>query len=95
MRLTMGRWVLTSSTWSMISAASALRARGDWLAVMAMVAGGLGYSVLAGDFAAPWLADGRLVDLLPGRWLDQDVALAWYPRREMPAYFRALIDAVD
>ena len=64
-------------------------------ALAAMVAGGLGYSVLAGDFAAPWLADGRLVDLLPGRWLDQDVALAWYPRREMPAYFRALIDAVD
>ena len=63
-------------------------------ALAAMVAGGLGYTVLAEDFAAPWLADGRLVDLLPGRRLDQEVALAWYPRHEMPAYFRALIDAV-
>lgn len=63
-------------------------------ALAELVAGGLGYSVLAEDFAAPWLADGRLVDLCPGRHLDQEIALAWYPRHEMPAYFRALLDAV-
>jgi DNA-binding transcriptional LysR family regulator len=59
-----------------------------------MVAAGLGYTVLDEDFAAPWLADGRLLDLCPGKRLDQDVALAWYPRHEMPAYFGALIAAV-
>jgi DNA-binding transcriptional LysR family regulator len=64
-------------------------------ALAAMVAEGLGYTVLAEDFAAPWLADGRLVDLCPGRRLDQEIALAWYPRHEMPAYFRAIIDAVS
>lgn len=64
-------------------------------ALAELVAAGLGYTVLDADFAAPWLADGRLVNLSPGRWLDQEVALAWYPRHEMPAYFRALIDAVS
>jgi DNA-binding transcriptional LysR family regulator len=63
-------------------------------ALAAMVAGGLGYSVLAEDFAAPLLSEGRLIDLYPGRRLDQDIALAWYPRHEMPAYFGALIEAV-
>jgi hypothetical protein len=38
MRLTIGTWVATSSTWSTISATSALRASGDWLAVMATTA---------------------------------------------------------
>jgi len=59
-----------------------------------LVAAGLGYTVLAEDFAAPRLADGSLVDLAPGRSLDREMALAWYPRHEMPAYFRALIDAI-
>lgn len=63
-------------------------------ALAELVAAGFGYSVLSEDFAAPWLEDGRLVDLCPGRHLDQEIALAWYPRHEMPAYFRALIDAV-
>lgn len=64
-------------------------------ALAELVAAGLGYTVLDADFAGPWLAAGRLVNLAPSRCLDQPVALAWYPRREMPAYFRALIDSVD
>lgn len=60
-----------------------------------LVAAGLGYSVLAEDFAAPRLRDGSLVDLAPGLWQDFEMALAWYPRHEMPAYFKALIDAVQ
>jgi DNA-binding transcriptional LysR family regulator len=63
-------------------------------ALAELVAAGFGYSVLAEDFAAPLVADGRLVDLCPGRHLDQEIALAWYSRHEMPAYFRALIDAI-
>lgn len=64
-------------------------------ALASLVAAGLGYSVLSADVAAPLLAEGRLIDLCPGRHLDREVALAWYPRHEMPAYFQALIDAVD
>ncbi len=63
-------------------------------ALAELVAGGFGYSVLAEDFAKPLLEDGRLVDLCPKKHLDQEIALAWYPRHEMPSYFRALIDAV-
>jgi LysR family transcriptional regulator (chromosome initiation inhibitor) len=59
-----------------------------------LVAAGLGYSVLAEDFAAPRIAAGSLVDLAPGRSHDLEMALAWYPRHEMPGYFQALIDAV-
>ncbi len=64
-------------------------------ALASLVAAGLGYSVLSADVAAPWLAEGRLIDLCPGRHLDREVALAWYPRHEMPAYFQALIEAVE
>ena len=64
-------------------------------ALAEMVAAGLGFTVLDAEFAAPWLAAGRLVNLSPKRWLDQEVALAWYPRHEMPSYFRALIDSVS
>jgi DNA-binding transcriptional LysR family regulator len=59
-----------------------------------LVAAGFGYSVLAEDFAKPLLENGRLVDLCPKKHLDQEIALAWYPRHEMPSYYRALIDAV-
>ncbi len=59
-----------------------------------LVTAGLGYTVLPEDFAQPRLAAGSLVDLCPGRWLDQEIALAWYPRHEMPTYFRRLIDAI-
>lgn len=59
-----------------------------------LVAAGHGYTVLAEDFARPWLASGALVDLCPGYRLDQEMALAWYPRHEMPAYFSDLIAAI-
>ena len=64
-------------------------------AIAAMIADGLGYSVLPEDFAEPLLASGSLVDLNPKKWLDEEVALAWYPRHEMPAYFSALIAAIE
>lgn len=59
-----------------------------------LVGQGLGYSVLDEDFAAPLLERGRIVDLHPGHHLEEEIALAWYPRHEMPGYFRALVDAV-
>jgi LysR family transcriptional regulator (chromosome initiation inhibitor) len=63
-------------------------------ALAELVAAGLGYTVLPEEFAAPLLAAGRLANLCPGRHLDQELALAWYPRHAMPAYFRTLIDAI-
>jgi LysR family transcriptional regulator (chromosome initiation inhibitor) len=63
-------------------------------ALAELVAAGRGFSVLEEEFAAPLLADGLLTDLCPGRVLQQELALAWYPRHEMPGYFQAIIDAV-
>lgn len=63
-------------------------------ALTALVVAGLGYSVLPEDFAAPHLANGSLVDLSSGRWLDQEMALAWYPRHQMPWYFQQLVDVI-
>ncbi|NNF07209.1 MAG: LysR family transcriptional regulator [Candidatus Eisenbacteria bacterium] len=60
-----------------------------------LVAAGLGYSVLPEDFAEARLVEQSLVNLCPGRWLDQEMALAWYPRHEMPTYFRKLIDSIQ
>ncbi|MBZ0267077.1 LysR family transcriptional regulator [bacterium] len=59
-----------------------------------LVSRGFGYTVLDEDFARPLLADGTLVDLCPGKCREVDIALAWYPRHEMSAYFQALLDAV-
>jgi DNA-binding transcriptional LysR family regulator len=63
-------------------------------ALASLVAEGLGYSVLAADFARPLIAQGRLARVHRGKELVLEYALAWYPRHEMPAYFARLIDAV-
>ena len=60
-------------------------------ALVSMVADGLGYTVLFTEFAGSYLEEGRLVDLNPGKKVEYEGALAWYPRREMPSYFRHLI----
>jgi DNA-binding transcriptional LysR family regulator len=63
-------------------------------ALAALVAGGLGYSVLSTDFARPLIEQGLLARIHRGKELVMEYALAWYPRHEMPAYFRGLIDAI-
>lgn len=63
-------------------------------AIATMIADSIGYSVLPDEFAQNLLAEKHLVDLCPHRTLEDEVALAWYPRHEMPAYFKALITAI-
>ncbi len=64
-------------------------------ALATIVASGWGYSVLLEDFAAPFLKTGKLINIHPGYALKTEFALAWYPRPEMPAYFAALIKAIQ
>lgn len=54
-----------------------------------------GYGVLTTDVADPLLKAGTLIDLNPGHSFQNELALAWYPRPEMPTYFRALIAAIS
>ncbi len=60
-------------------------------ALASMIAAGCGYSVLSENFAQPLIKQGRLVELNPGRRIQLEFALAWYPRPEMPEYFSRLI----
>lgn len=64
-------------------------------ALASLVESGMGYSVLAAEFAAQQIASERLVRLGGSKHYDFGVGLAWYPRRHMPPFFRATVDAVN
>jgi LysR family transcriptional regulator (chromosome initiation inhibitor) len=60
-------------------------------ALISMIASGLGYSVLADEFAQQYVKRGDLIKLGGEQFLDFKIALAWYPRPEKPEYFQAII----
>ena len=63
-------------------------------AMTSMIQAGLGFSSLTEEFAEPFIKDGSLIYLDKEKHLDYSVALAWYPRSEMPNYFKDLIHAM-
>jgi len=63
-------------------------------ALATMISKGLGYSVLAEDFATSVANSLEIEQLNLGQDFSIEFSLAWYPRPEMSAYFRALIEAV-
>ena len=64
-------------------------------ALISMITAGLGYSVLSKNFVEPYIKSKKMVDLAPGKTVKIDFALAWYPRREMPKYFKELIKLIN
>jgi DNA-binding transcriptional LysR family regulator len=60
-------------------------------ALAALVEAGLGYSVLALEFASAHLQAGRLIRLATGKTMEHEQALAWYPRRHMPPFYAAVV----
>lgn len=52
---------------------------------------GLGFGVLPREIAEPLIREKKLVTLNQGRSYKIPFALAWYPRREMPDYFREIV----
>ena len=64
-------------------------------ALVSMITAGLGYSVLSKNFVEPYIKSKQMVDLAPGKPVKIDFALAWYPRREMPKYFKELIKLIN
>src|SRR6185295_864855 len=52
---------------------------------------GLGFGVLPKEIAEPLIAENKLASLNQGRSYKIPFALAWYPRREMPDYFREIV----
>ncbi len=63
-------------------------------ALASLIAKGCGYSVLTRKFAEPLFRAKQIIDLMPGRQLELEFALAWYPRHEMPPYFAKLIKSI-
>ena len=55
---------------------------------------GLGLGVLPKEIAEPLIAEKKVVSLNQGRTYKIPFALAWYPRREMPEYFREIIHII-
>jgi LysR family transcriptional regulator, chromosome initiation inhibitor len=55
---------------------------------------GMGFGVLTAEFAEPYLRKGELISLNANRRFENPQALAWYPRPQMPAYFKALVKAI-
>lgn len=60
-------------------------------ALISMISGGLGYSVLAEESAAGHIKRGEIIKLSNDYFYDFKLALAWYPRAEKPDYFQAIV----
>lgn len=54
-----------------------------------------GYSVLSKKFIEPYIKSKQLTALLPDKQTKMEFALAWYPRTEMPIYFKDLIKRIS
>lgn len=63
-------------------------------ALTSMICAGVGFSVLSEEFAAPFVKQNQLFQIDPNFFYDFKIALAWYPRHEMPEYFRAITKAL-
>jgi LysR family transcriptional regulator, chromosome initiation inhibitor len=55
---------------------------------------GIGFGTLTQEIAKPYLESGALILLNNGMVMDDPLALVWYPRPEMPKYFRAVVNAI-
>lgn len=55
---------------------------------------GIGFGTLTQEIAKPHVERGTLIVLNGGAVMEDPLALVWYPRPEMPGYFRAILDAV-
>lgn len=60
-----------------------------------LICAGLGYSVLAKEFAEPYLDNKQLHVLNQGRTLNIEYSLTWFERPEPPQYFADILDAID
>jgi len=63
--------------------------------LVSLLMNGSGYSVLSKKFVEPYVKNKQLAHLLPDKHTKMDFALAWYPRKEMPKYFKELIKQIN
>lgn len=63
-------------------------------ALMSLIKAGIGYGTLTQEVAEEALAKEELIALNQKQVFEDPQALAWYPRTEMPGYFRRIIEAI-
>ncbi len=63
-------------------------------ALISLIKAGVGYGTLTQEVAEKDLARGELIALNQKQVYEDPQALAWYPRKEMPAYFRRLVEII-
>jgi len=63
-------------------------------ALTALIVAGQGFSVLSKKFATPYLKRKEIFNIFPDKSLKIEFALAWYPRKQMPSYFKNTIKAI-
>ncbi|MCX6111854.1 MAG: LysR family transcriptional regulator [Proteobacteria bacterium] len=64
-------------------------------ALVSMVINEQGYSVLSKKFVEPYIKRKELIDINDGKVAKIGFALAWYPRHEMPKYFKEIIRVIN
>lgn len=62
--------------------------------ILKLFSKGVGFGTLTQEVARPYLESGELYALNGGAILEDPLALVWYPRPVMPAYFKALIGVI-
>lgn len=60
-------------------------------AIIKLFCKGVGFGTLTNEIAKPYIESGDLMSLNSGAVMEDELALAWYPRPEIPAYFKAII----
>ncbi len=63
-------------------------------AILKLFCNGVGFGTLTQEIAKPHLEGGELVTLNGGAVMEDPLALAWYPRPQMPTSFKDIIAAV-
>ena len=63
-------------------------------AIIQLFSRGVGFGTLTQEIAKPHLESGDLILLNGGAMMEDPLALAWYPRPEMPGYLEAIISSI-
>lgn len=63
--------------------------------LVSMIRQGIGYGTLNSEIAAEYIERKELIALNSSKTLQEKIALAWYPRNEMPGYFEAVIKGIN
>ena len=63
-------------------------------ALIRMFIAGIGFGTLTDDIAAPFLRGGKLIALNRAQFLEDPLALIWYPRPRKMDYFEAIVRAI-